>query len=140
MGGIRILRAGWTVRELQEHLNRDDWRIATVSAGITSMDRDKRWERVRKGLSDAMVVNKVGTKATDALVSWSSPMRRVSRGRAHPADGDRRPDPAAAGEDKDGTLPLFQFPHGPVPEITEVLTQLDIPEQEKKPDTVHVYR
>ncbi len=125
------------IRELQEHLNRTTGRIATVSGRYYSMDRDKRWERVRKAY-DAMV-NGVGTKATDALAAMEqSYAAGVTDEFILPTvivGSDQQP--LAKIQDGDFAF-CFNFRTDRCREITEVLTQLDIPEQEmKKLDIVY---
>src|SRR6187551_1408304 len=53
------------IKELQEHLNNSVGKIASVSGRYYSMDRDKRWERIK--LAYDALVNGVGEKATDAI-------------------------------------------------------------------------
>ena len=53
------------ITELQNHLNKNVGKIATVSGRYYAMDRDKRWDRI-KAAYDAMV-NGTGEKATDAI-------------------------------------------------------------------------
>jgi 2,3-bisphosphoglycerate-independent phosphoglycerate mutase len=119
------------IRELQEHLNRTTGKIATVSGRYYAMDRDKRWERVRLAY-DAMVHGK-GAKATDALAAveqayaagitdeFIKPTVIVSE--------DQQP--LATIQDGDFAL-CFNFRTDRCREITQVLTQTDIPEQEMK--------
>src|SRR5207249_1387321 len=53
------------LKDLQLHLHKTVGRIASVSGRYYSMDRDKRWERVK--LAYDALVNGEGDKATDAL-------------------------------------------------------------------------
>ena len=53
------------ITDLQNHLNKNVGKIATVSGRYYAMDRDKRWERI-KAAYDA-IVNGTGEKATDAI-------------------------------------------------------------------------
>ena len=53
------------ISELQAHLNKTVGKIATVSGRYYSMDRDKRWERIK--LAYDALVNGQGQKSTDAI-------------------------------------------------------------------------
>jgi 2,3-bisphosphoglycerate-independent phosphoglycerate mutase len=124
------------LRELQEHLNKTTGRIATVSGRYYAMDRDKRWERVKKAY-DAMV-NGTGEKATDGLAA-------VERSYAAGVTDEFILPTVIIGSDqqplatiKDGDFALcFNFRTDRCREITEVLTQTDMPEQGMKKLSLH---
>ncbi|HVW58412.1 MAG TPA: 2,3-bisphosphoglycerate-independent phosphoglycerate mutase [Puia sp.] len=119
------------IRELQGHLNAATGKIASVSGRYYAMDRDKRWERVRLAY-DAMVKG-AGQKATDALAA-------VEQAYAAGVTDEFIKPTVIVGEDqqplaviKDGDFALcFNFRTDRCREITEVLTQTDIPEQGMK--------
>lgn len=119
------------IKQLQEHLNKSVGKIATVSGRYYAMDRDKRWERVRLAY-DAMVKG-TGEKATDALAA-------VEQAYAAGVTDEFIKPTVIVGEDqrplktiKDGDFALcFNFRTDRCREITQVLTQTDIPEQEMK--------
>jgi 2,3-bisphosphoglycerate-independent phosphoglycerate mutase len=119
------------IRELQDHLNRSTGRIATVSGRYYAMDRDKRWERVRKAF-DAMVMG-TGEKATDALAA-------VERSYAAGVTDEFILPTVILGSDQEPLATIqegdyavcFNFRTDRCREITEVLTQTDIPEQGMK--------
>ena len=120
------------IRELQEHLNKTGTgRIATVSGRYYAMDRDRRWERVR--LAYDALVKGVGEKATDALAAVEQAYA------AGITDEFIRPtvivgsdqQPLATIKDGDSAL-CFNFRTDRCREITQVLTQTDIPEQDMK--------
>ncbi|MDO6434068.1 2,3-bisphosphoglycerate-independent phosphoglycerate mutase [Flavitalea sp. BT771] len=119
------------IRELQEHLNNTTGKIATVSGRYYAMDRDKRWERVRLAY-DAMVHGK-GAKATDALAAVEQAYAAgITDEFIKPTviiDEDQQP--LATIQDGDFAL-CFNFRTDRCREITQVLTQTDIPEQEMK--------
>ena len=56
------------IENLEEHLKTSKGKIATVSGRYYTMDRDKRWERVKKGY-DAMVygIGNLSNSAEDAI-------------------------------------------------------------------------
>jgi 2,3-bisphosphoglycerate-independent phosphoglycerate mutase len=125
------------IRELQEHLNRTGAaKIATVSGRYYSMDRDKRWERVK--LAYDALVNGVGGKSTDALAAVESSYA------AGLTDEFIRPtvilaedqQPLATIKEGDSVL-CFNFRTDRCREITQVLTQTDIPEQGMKKLALH---
>jgi 2,3-bisphosphoglycerate-independent phosphoglycerate mutase len=119
------------IRELREHLNNTIGRIATVSGRYYAMDRDKRWERVR--LAYDALVRGTGEKATDALAAVEQAYAAgITDEFIRPTvivGGDQQP--LAAIEDGDYAL-CFNFRTDRCREITQVLTQTDIPEQEMK--------
>jgi 2,3-bisphosphoglycerate-independent phosphoglycerate mutase len=124
------------IGDLQDHLDKTTGKIATVSGRYYAMDRDKRWERVRRAY-DALVRGK-GEQATDALAaieqSYSAGVTdefilpTVITG----SDGH----PLATIRDGDYAL-CFNFRTDRCREITEVLTQTDIPEQDMKKLSLH---
>jgi len=114
------------IRELQEHLNATIGRIATVSGRYYAMDRDKRWERVKRAY-DALVKG-AGEKATDALAAVE---QSYAAGKTDEfilptviIGSDQQP--LATIRDGDYAL-CFNFRTDRCREITEVLTQTDIP-------------
>jgi 2,3-bisphosphoglycerate-independent phosphoglycerate mutase len=124
------------IGDLQDHLDKTTGKIATVSGRYYAMDRDKRWERVKRAY-DALVRGK-GEQATDALAaieqSYSAGVTdefilpTVITG----SDGH----PLATIRDGDYAL-CFNFRTDRCREITEVLTQTDIPEQDMKKLSLH---
>ena len=55
------------IKELQEHLDKTSGKIASVIGRYYSMDRDKRWERVKKSYD--LLINGIGEKTTDIIES-----------------------------------------------------------------------
>ena len=114
------------IRELQEHLNATIGRIATVSGRYYAMDRDKRWERVKRAYN--ALVKGAGEKATDALAAVE---QSYAAGKTDEfilptviIGSDQQP--LATIRDGDYAL-CFNFRTDRCREITEVLTQTDIP-------------
>jgi 2,3-bisphosphoglycerate-independent phosphoglycerate mutase len=124
------------IRELQAHLDQTTGKIATVSGRYYAMDRDKRWERVRLAY-DALVRGK-GEKSTDALAAIEqSYVAGVTDEFIKPTvilGADQQP--LATIRDGDFAL-CFNFRTDRCREITEVLTQTDIPDQEMKKLSLH---
>lgn len=112
---------------LQAHLDQTTGQIATVSGRYYAMDRDKRWERVKLAY-DAMVKG-TGQKSVNALSAISeSYEKNITDEFILPtvitkADGS----PIATIRTGDAAL-CFNFRTDRCREITEVLTQVDMPE------------
>jgi len=116
------------VRGLQQHLDATTGRIATVSGRYYAMDRDKRWERVKLAY-DALVAG-TGPTSTDALAAIEQSYHAgVTDEFIKPTvitgiDGQ----PLTRIQDGDYAL-CFNFRTDRCREITEALTQKDLPEQ-----------
>ena len=115
------------IKELQEHLNKTVGKIATVSGRYYAMDRDKRWERIKLAY-DAMV-NGAGQKATDAIEAVENSYKKnVTDEFILPTVIlDEGQQPLATIKDDDAVL-CFNFRTDRCREITQVLTQIDLPE------------
>ncbi len=115
------------ITELQQHLNTSVGKIATVSGRYYSMDRDKRWERVK--LTYDALVNAIGAKATDAIAAVeNSYADNITDEFIKPTiiiDEGQQP----LSTIKDGDVVIcFNFRTDRCREITQVLTQTDFPE------------
>jgi len=120
------------IQELQDHLDKTKTgKIATVSGRYYAMDRDKRWERVRlaydalvngrggSGNSAVGIVEKSYTEGlTDEFIKPSVVLDSIGQPLAKITDGDM--------------VLCFNFRTDRCREITEVLTQIDLPEQGMK--------
>jgi 2,3-bisphosphoglycerate-independent phosphoglycerate mutase len=119
------------VRDLQAHLDKTTGKIATVSGRYYAMDRDKRWERVK--LAYDALVNGTGETSTDALAAIErSYLAGVTDEFIKPTvitakDGK----PLATIHNGDYVL-CFNFRTDRCREITQVLTQQDLPDQGMK--------
>lgn len=116
------------ITELQAHLNNSVGKIASVSGRYFAMDRDKRWERVKKAWD--VLVKGVGELATDAIQAVE---------KSYAADVfdefilpttivNEAQEPLALINDGDAVL-CFNFRTDRCREITEVLTQKNHPAQ-----------
>jgi 2,3-bisphosphoglycerate-independent phosphoglycerate mutase len=124
------------IRELQSHLDKTIGRIATVSGRYYAMDRDKRWERVRLAY-DAMVRG-TGEKSTDALTAIEQSYLAGVTDEFIKPTVIVRPDEQPVATLHDGDFAVcFNFRTDRCREITEVLTQSDIPEQGMKKLSLH---
>lgn len=117
------------IKELQAHLNKRVGKIATVSGRYYAMDRDKRWERVK--LAYDALVNGKGQKATDAIaaVEYAYGQNKTDEFILPTVIVDEAQEPLARIQDGDVAL-CFNFRTDRCREITEVLTQTNIPEQQ----------
>jgi 2,3-bisphosphoglycerate-independent phosphoglycerate mutase len=124
------------MKELQAHLNDSVGKIASVSGRYYAMDRDKRWERIKLAY-DAMV-NGIGEKATDAIAAVeNSYNKNVTDEFIKPTvivAEDQKP----LGIIKDGDVVIcFNFRTDRCREITQVLTQMDLPDHGMKKLSLH---
>jgi 2,3-bisphosphoglycerate-independent phosphoglycerate mutase len=117
--------------ELQQHLNYSVGKIASVSGRYYAMDRDKRWERIK--LAYDALVNGIGEKATDAIQAVeNSYANNITDEFIRPTViVDEGQEPLATIKDGDVAI-CFNFRTDRCREITQVLTQLDIPEHGMK--------
>jgi 2,3-bisphosphoglycerate-independent phosphoglycerate mutase len=115
------------IKELQLHINETIGKIATVSGRYYAMDRDKRWERIK--LAYNALVNGQGEKATDAVQAVeNSYNNNVTDEFIKPTViVDEAQQPLATIKDGDVTI-CFNFRTDRCREITQVLTQTDMPE------------
>lgn len=115
------------LEQLQDHLDRSCGQIATITGRYYAMDRDKRWERVKLAY-DAMV-HGIGTPVVDAISAVRASYEAgVTDEFIKPvivtnAEGA----PLARINDGDAVI-CFNFRTDRCREITEVLTQRDMPE------------
>ena len=124
------------ITELQAHLNSSVGKIASVSGRYYAMDRDKRWERVK--LAYDALVNGTGAKATDAIAAVENSYA------ANTTDEfikptvvlDEAQQPLAVIKNDDVVI-CFNFRTDRCREITQVLTQTDMPDHDMKKLSLH---
>ena len=124
------------IEQLEKHLAKSTGSLATIIGRYYAMDRDKRWERVK--LAYELLVHGKGesfTSGTEAMqLSYDNNitdefiMPLVAVGK----DGK----PVATLSDGDAVI-FFNFRNDRAREITQVLTQADMPEYDMK--TVPLY-
>jgi len=109
--------------ELQQHLENSTGKIATITGRYYAMDRDKRWERVK--LAYDGIVKGIGMKTDDILEAIKkSYAENVSDEFIKPIINTNVADTKI----KDGDVVIsFNFRTDRCREITEVLTQIDMP-------------
>jgi 2,3-bisphosphoglycerate-independent phosphoglycerate mutase len=112
------------IKELQTHLEKTTGKIATITGRYYAMDRDKRWERVKIAY-DGMV-NAIGEKTEDLLASIkSSYAKDITDEFILPLINTTAGDTTIKNDD---AVLCFNFRTDRCREITEVLTQIDMPE------------
>lgn len=115
------------VKELEEKMAATTGKVASVVGRYYTMDRDKRWERVKEGYD--LIVSGVGSKATSATDAIKASYDEgVTDEFIKPiciVDGEG----AAVGTLSEGDAVIFyNFRNDRAREITSALTQQDIPE------------
>lgn len=113
--------------DLQQHLDANGGKIASVTGRYYAMDRDKRWERVK--LAYDALTKGIGTKATDAVAAVKASYA------ADVTDEFIKPviitgaagAPVATIQEGDAVL-CFNFRTDRCREITQALTQQDFPD------------
>jgi 2,3-bisphosphoglycerate-independent phosphoglycerate mutase len=124
------------IKDLQQHLNGSVGKIASVSGRYYAMDRDKRWERIK--LAYDALVNGIGEKATDAIAAVENSYdKNVTDEFIKPTviiAEDQQP----LAKIKDGDVAIcFNFRTDRCREITQVLTQMDMPDHDMKKRSLH---
>jgi 2,3-bisphosphoglycerate-independent phosphoglycerate mutase len=115
------------ILELQEHLNKTTGKIATICGRYYAMDRDKRWERVK--LAYDALVNGIGDFASKPSKAVEESYRNnITDEFIKPiiiVDDSQKPIATI----KDGDVAIcFNFRTDRCREITQVLTQIDLPD------------
>ncbi len=124
------------IKELQEHLNGSVGKIASVSGRYYAMDRDKRWERIK--LAYDALVNGVGEKATDAIEAVeNSYTKNVTDEFIKPTVIIAEDQQPLAKIKEDDVAICFNFRTDRCREITQVLTQIDLPDHDMKKLSLH---
>jgi 2,3-bisphosphoglycerate-independent phosphoglycerate mutase len=119
------------VRELQGHLAKTTGKIASVIGRYYAMDRDKRWERVK--LAYDLLVNGIGEKSTD-------PVKSIEKSYSVDVTDEFIKPIVITGSNgepvgviREGDVVLcFNFRTDRGRQITQVLTQQDMPQQGMK--------
>jgi 2,3-bisphosphoglycerate-independent phosphoglycerate mutase len=110
--------------ELQEHLKKTTGHLATITGRYYAMDRDKRWERVK--IAYDALVNRIGEETSDILATVKASYQK------NITDEFLKPivnKVAAQSNIKDGDAVIaFNFRTDRCREITQVLTQMEMPE------------
>lgn len=116
------------IAQLEEHLATTGGKIASIIGRYYAMDRDKRWERVK--IAYDLLVNGVGEATTNTVDAvQKSYDNEVTDEFIKPivhVDGEGRP----VATIKDGDVVIFfNYRNDRAKELTQVLTQKDMPEE-----------
>lgn len=119
------------VTEIEEHLEKTGGKLASIIGRYFAMDRDKRWERIKKAY-DLIVLGK-GKKSQNAIEAvQESYDNDVTDEFIEPiVITDPNGDPVATLKDNDVVI-FFNFRTDRGRQLTEALTQQDFPEFEMK--------
>ncbi len=118
---------------LQEHLDKTVGKIASITGRYYAMDRDKRWERVK--LAYDALVNGIGENTPDLLAAVKNSYEAgITDEFIKPIINQTLPNVKI----KEGDAVIcFNFRTDRCREITEVLTQTDMPEMGMKKMELH---
>ena len=119
------------IKELEEHLGKTNSKLASVIGRYYAMDRDNRWERVRKAYD--LITKAVGTKTTNAQEAiQASYDNDVTDEFIQPiVMTDDAGNPVAKLNEKEVVI-FFNFRTDRGRQLTNALTQQDFPEFEMK--------
>ncbi len=119
------------IEELEDHLKITNSRLATVIGRYFAMDRDRRWERIKKAYD--LVISGVGQKTTNVIETIKSSYERgVSDEFLEPIVlTDEVGKPVATLKD-DEVVIFFNFRTDRGRQLTEALSQADIPDFDMK--------
>jgi 2,3-bisphosphoglycerate-independent phosphoglycerate mutase len=121
------------IEELQNHMNISTGKIANITGRYYAMDRDKRWERVK--IAYDALVNGIGNKTDDFITTINESYNAgVSDEFLMPMINGKLEKTTISPED---VVISFNFRTDRCREITEVLTQIEIPEFAMKPLKLH---
>jgi 2,3-bisphosphoglycerate-independent phosphoglycerate mutase len=123
------------IRELEEHTKKSTGKIATISGRYFAMDRDKRWERVK--LAYQALVEGVGEHATDAQKAIADSYEHNITDEFIKPTVIAKPGESATVIKNGDSVILFNFRTDRPREITQVLSQTDMPEFGMKKLSLH---
>ena len=119
------------IKELQDHLEKTNGKLASVIGRYYAMDRDRRWERVKKAYD--LIVKGEGKKTQDVLKaiqeSYNSEVTDEFIKPIVITDDDGNP---VATLKKEEVVIFFNFRTDRGRQLTRALTQEDFPEYEMK--------
>lgn len=124
------------VKDLQAHLGKTTGKIATIIGRYFAMDRDKRWERVKKAYH--LLVNGQGETFTDPLEALEKNYAAdITDEFIEPAFIKHNDKPAGQCISEGDVVLCFNFRTDRGRQITQALTQQDFPEQNMKALDLH---
>jgi len=124
------------IKNLQEHIKNKTAKIASVCGRFYTMDRDKRWERIKTGYD--LLVSGKGKKYQNVIeaveISYNNDKTDEFIEPISIVDNANKP---LATIEKDDVVICFNFRTDRLREITTVLTQKDMPEYEMSKMNLH---
>lgn len=116
------------IEDLENYLHRSNAKLASIIGRYYAMDRDKRWERIKKAYD--LIVNGKGTPSTNPVLSvLASYHNNVTDEFIEPiVIVDEHQHPIATVKDGDVVI-FFNFRTDRGRQLTEVLSQKDLHEQ-----------
>ena len=120
------------IREVEDHIDGMPVKIATVCGRYFAMDRDKRWERVKRAY-DALVHGEGKSYQRASEVIEQSYASGITDEFIEPSVIVEEANRPLAMIDPDDVVICFNFRTDRCREITEVLTQMELPEHGMKP-------
>jgi 2,3-bisphosphoglycerate-independent phosphoglycerate mutase len=116
------------IEDLNEYTKKSSARIASIVGRYYAMDRDKRWERVKKAYD--VIVNGIGTHSKNAVLSiLESYHKHVTDEFIEPIVMVDENDQPLTTIKEDDVVIFFNFRTDRGRELTEVLSQKDLHEQ-----------
>ena len=127
------------IKQLDDHLQNTTAEIASICGRYYTMDRDKRWERVKVGY-DLMVNGKGHSFSSPLMAMQTSYNRELTDEFVEPSVmvNPENGKPIATIE-KDDVVICFNFRTDRLREITTVLTQEDMPEHNMQTLPLHYF-
>ena len=121
--------------QLKKHLKESTGELASVIGRYYAMDRDTRWERVKKAYD--LFVHGKGTPSTDIVASMQESYDNdITDEFIEPICMTKNGAPVATIKDGDVVL-FFNFRTDRGRQLTQALSQQEFPEQEMKPLKLH---
>ncbi|HSP11316.1 MAG TPA: 2,3-bisphosphoglycerate-independent phosphoglycerate mutase [Salegentibacter sp.] len=119
------------ITEIEEHLKKTNSKLATVIGRYFAMDRDRRWERVKKAYD--LITKGVGQKTTNAVEAMENSYKNnISDEFIEPIVlTNEAGEPVAKLREKDVVI-FFNFRTDRGRQLTQALTQDDFPEYDMK--------
>ena len=118
------------IRELEEHLKQSNGQIASVVGRYFSMDRDKRWDRVKEAYD--LLINGIGTPTENPVDAIEQSYEKgVTDEFLKPIVCTKAGKPVAVIEEGDVVI-FFNFRNDRTKELSIVLSQKDMPEEGMK--------
>ncbi len=119
------------IEELEKHLATTGGKIASIVGRYYAMDRDKRWERVAEAYN--LLVNGTGKPSSNMVQAMQESYEEgITDEFIKPiVHVDAAGNPVAKIEEGDVVI-FFNYRNDRAKELTEVLSQFDVPEQEMK--------